>query len=199
MFCEDTFAGQRLVVAKPQELRSLLPKDARLLNDPVSIEQFLEALDGAPPSWGGLHGQQEARDDEKLFALNRERDRLRFERPALSERITFLWEGVLSSYVSEHAGFLVAIGPEMIPTRWGLVRFKPESLPAELAALPPTDIREFLRARVAGGENVRIVVAMTGRLVPEEALIYDFAHEEPGQGMIMPMVRVEQIDYFITP
>jgi hypothetical protein len=40
---------------------------------------------------------------------------------------------------------------------------------------------------------------MTGRLVPNEALIYDFAHEDPGQGMIMPLVRVERIDYLVTP
>jgi hypothetical protein len=38
---------------------------------------------------------------------------------------------------------------------------------------------------------------MTGRLVPNEALIYDFAHEDPAQGMIMPTVRVERIDYLI--
>jgi hypothetical protein len=38
---------------------------------------------------------------------------------------------------------------------------------------------------------------MTGRLIKNEALIYDFAHEDPGQGMVMPMVRVEQIDYLI--
>ena len=48
-------------------------------------------------------------------------------------------------------------------------------------------------------ENVKVVVAMTGRLIPEEAIIYDFAHEDPGQGMIMPMARVERIDYLMTP
>jgi hypothetical protein len=35
--------------------------------------------------------------------------------------------------------------------------------------------------------------------VPNEALIYDFAHEDPGQGMVMPMVRVERIDYLVPP
>jgi hypothetical protein len=124
---------------------------------------------------------------------------VRLGRPALSERITFLWEGVLSTYVPEKASFLVAIGPEVIVTRWGLVRFKPESLPAELLAVPPPDSKESLRARVARGEDVKVLVAMTGRLVPDEALIYDFAHEEPGQGMVMPMVRVERIDYLMPP
>jgi len=42
-----------------------------------------------------------------------------------------------------------------------------------------------------------MLVAMTRHVVPNEALIYDFAHEDPGQGMIMPMVRIEQIDYLL--
>jgi hypothetical protein len=42
-----------------------------------------------------------------------------------------------------------------------------------------------------------VTVAMTGRLIPEESIIYDFAHEEPGQGMIMPVVRVQRIDYLL--
>jgi hypothetical protein len=37
-------------------------------------------------------------------------------------------------------------------------------------------------------------VLITGRLLPEESIIYDFAHDEPGHGMVMPVVRVEEID-----
>ena len=199
VFGEDSPAARILLVTKTQNLQPFLPKGTRLLHDPVAIENFLEALDGAPPNWAELHGKHGDRHDERLFALNRERDRVRLGRPALSERITFLWEGVLSTYVPEKASFLVAIGPEVIVTRWGLVRFKPESLPAELLAVPPPDSKESLRARVARGEDVKVLVAMTGRLVPDEALIYDFAHEEPGQGMVMPMVRVERIDYLMPP
>lgn len=194
---EDTPTAGLLLVVKMQDLQSFLPKGTRLLHDPVAIEKHLEALDGSPPNWAELHGKDGARHDEMLFALNRERDRLRAGRPALSERITFLWDGVLSSYDQDKAGFLVAVGPEVIVTRWGLVRFKPENLYAELMAVPPPDLKESLRARVARGENVKVLVAMTGRLVPDEALIYDFAHEEPGQGMVMPMVRVERIDYLM--
>jgi hypothetical protein len=36
---------------------------------------------------------------------------------------------------------------------------------------------------------------MTGKLIPEESLIYDFSHDQAGLGMIMPVVRVERIDY----
>jgi hypothetical protein len=35
---------------------------------------------------------------------------------------------------------------------------------------------------------------MTGRLIPEESIVYDFSHEEEGLGLIMPFVRVEQVD-----
>lgn len=106
---------------------------------------------------------------------------------------------MLSGHVPDKGGFLVAIGPEMIVTKWGVVRFKPESLPAELVAVPPADLKGSLLARAARGETIRVIVAMTGRLDPEEALIYDFAHEDPGQGMVMPMVRVERIDYLVPP
>jgi hypothetical protein len=194
---EDIPASRLLLVAKTQDIQPFLPKGTHLLHDPVAIEKFFEALDGAPPDWAELHGKHGDRHEERLFALNRQRDLARADRPALSQRITFLWEGVLSRYIPDQAGFLVAIGPEMILTRWGQVRFKPESFPTELLAVPLPDLKESLRARVARGENVKVLVAMTGRLVPNEALIYDFAHEDPSQGMIMPMVRVERIDYLI--
>ena len=99
--------------------------------------------------------------------------------------------------MQDQAGFLVAVGPEIIATKWGLVRFKPESLYAQPVAVPQNDLRDALKTRVARGESVKVVVAMTGRLVPDESLIYDFAHEDPSQGMIMPMVRVERIDYLL--
>ena len=197
LFGVDTSAARLSLVTNLQDLLSLLPTDTLLLQEPAAIEQFLEALDGSPPDWAALRGSHEARHDERLFALNRDRDRLRAGRAALTQRITFLWDGVLSSYVPEKGGFLVAIGPEVISTRWGLVRFKPESLLDELLAVPPSGLTDSLQVRVSRGETIKMVVAMTGRLVPDEALIYDFAHEDPGQGMIMPMVRVDRIDYLV--
>ncbi len=198
-FGDDDSIGRLLVVPTLQEIRSVLPKTTLLLHDPVAIEKFLEALEGSPPKWVVLHGEDGMRHDEMLFALNRERDRLRAGRAALAQRITFLWDGILSTYLPDKGGFLVAIGPDVISTQWGLVRFKPESLPPELVAVPPTDRTESLHGRLSRGEVIRVLVAMTGRLTPEEALIYDFAHEDRGQGMIMPMVRVERIDYLMTP
>jgi len=195
-FAEDTPAS-RLLLTTPQDIELFLPRDARLLRDPITIEKFLQELDGEPPDWAAIHGNHEHPDEKGLFVLNRERDRLRAGRPAVSQRITFLWEGLLSSYVPERSGFLVAVGPEMVATTWGVVRFKPESLPAELLAVPAPEFRKFLQTKLARGENVKLIAAMTGHVVANEALIYDFAHEDRGQGMIMPMVRVEQIDYFL--
>lgn len=194
----EDFSGTRPIhVATQQTFQALLPQDAALLHDPLTIQKFLAALDGSPPDWHALHGGPGDRHDERLFALNRERDRLRAGRAALTQRITFLWAGVLSDYAPDKGGFLVAIGPEMIVTRWGIVRFKAENLPDELVAMPPVNLKESLRERAARGETVKVIVAMTGRLVLDESLIYDFAHENPGQGMIMPMVRVERIDYLL--
>jgi hypothetical protein len=196
---EDNAGTRPMLVATPQELQGLLPPDTTLLQNPVTLEQFLAALDGTPPDWAGLHGGHGTHPSERLFALNRERDGRRAGREALARRITFLWDGVLSGYVPDKGGFPVAIGPETIATTWGIVRFKPENLPAELVAAPPAHLKESLERKVARGEQVPVIVAMTGRLVPDESLIYDFAHEDPGQGMVMPMVRVERIDYLLAP
>jgi len=39
---------------------------------------------------------------------------------------------------------------------------------------------------------------MVGRLVPEESLVYDFSHDEEGVGIIMPVVRIERIEYLLA-
>lgn len=39
---------------------------------------------------------------------------------------------------------------------------------------------------------------MTGRLIPEEPIVYDFSHDEEGRGLIMPVVRIERIDFLIS-
>jgi hypothetical protein len=126
-YAEDA-DGVRLLLIQNQ-LRAILPEDTRLLDDADIIERFLEALDGTPPNWQEVYGDHGAGHDERLFALNRERDRLREGHDGLGSRLTFLWSGELSTYDSESGGFHVAIGPKLIPTRWGVVRFKPENVP----------------------------------------------------------------------
>lgn len=194
---EESPGGRLLLLPHRQDLQSILPSGTQLLHDPMAIEKFLDAMDGSPPRWADLHGPQGSHTDERLFALNRERDRLRANREVLTKQITFLWQGALSTYLPDRGGFLVAIGPEVIPTKWGLVRFKAEALPLELVAVPPPSSRDTLRTRMAKEETITVIVAMTGRLVLEESILYDFSHEDPGQGMVMPVVRVERIDYLL--
>ena len=188
--------GLRPLVAR-EALCLILLEGTRLLDDAAVIERFLEALDGSPPNWREIYGDHGAGHDERLFALNRERDVLREGRGELTSRFTFLWSGELSTYDSDLGGFHVAMGPKLIPTRWGLVRFKPDNVPSNLVAIPPPKLAGQLSARVHKGDRIEVDVAITGRLLPEESLIYDFAHDEPGQGMVMPVVRVERVDYVL--
>ncbi|WP_447984127.1 hypothetical protein [Nitrospira sp. Nam74] len=162
------------------------------------IERFLEALDGTPPNWQAIYGDHGDGHDERLFELNRNRDRLREGRDGLTRRLTFLWSGELSSYDADLGGFHVAMGPKLIPTRWGVVRFKADSLPSNLVAVPPATLNDSLQKRMREGGRIEIEVAITGRLLPDESIIYDFAHDEPGQGMVMPVVGVEKIGYLFV-
>jgi hypothetical protein len=194
---QDVQGVRPLLAAELGDAAQFLPRDTRLLNDAPSLEQFLDALDGVPPDWATVdgHGHHDPSRDDRLFALNRERDAERVGKPALRWRIAFVWYGELSAFDPEAGGFRVTIGPQFISTRWGLVRFKAEHLPGTLAAVPNPALRKSLRARIARGERIEIAVVMTGRLVPQESLIYAFSHEEEGRGLIMPVVRLERIDY----
>ncbi|MBI5673857.1 MAG: hypothetical protein HZC50_11600 [Nitrospirae bacterium] len=46
---------------------------------------------------------------------------------------------------------------------------------------------------------MEVVVVMAGALIPSESIIYDFSHEEEGVGLIMPVVRVEQVEVVLKP
>lgn len=180
-----------LITSGVNGLRQALPNDTRLLTDAHSLETFLKLVDGTPPNWAEVYGH--GGHDERLFTLNRERDRLRQERIQATGLVTFLWDGELSDYDSRLRGFRVAIGPRMIQTWWGLVRFKPEGLPSELVAVVSPQMQNVLLGRM----KIEVIVAMTGRLLSDESIIYDFAHEEPRKGMVMPVIRIERLDYLL--
>ncbi|MFM8551472.1 MAG: hypothetical protein ACKOCD_04040 [Nitrospiraceae bacterium] len=197
LFAQDVSGARPLLVVERDKLQSILSSGTHLLVDTHAIEHFLDELDGAPPDWAAVYGQghHDPGHDDRLFALNRERDARRAGRPALQRRVTFLWPGELSGYDPKTGGFSVALGPKFNPTKWGVVRFKAENLPSNLTAIPNPSLRETLRRRFEKGQKIEIEVAMTGRLIPEESLVYDFSHEEEGKGLIMPVVRIERVDF----
>jgi hypothetical protein len=198
-WAEDTIGTRPLLTIADKDLVSILPRDSRILIDPSSIEQFLDALDGSPPDWGVVYGRghHDPAHDERLFTLNRERDAKRAGNPTMRQLITFVWFGELSRYDAEVGGYRVAVGPKLTPTRWGVVRFKYEYLNGELVAKVSSPLRGELEQRLARGEPVDITVALTGRLIPEESVVYDFSHDQAGLGVIMPVVKVERLDYLL--
>lgn len=197
---QESLGARPLLAMAPKDLHTILPPGSHILIEPRALEQFLDALDKTPPDWGLVygHGHHDSARDERLFTLNRERDAKRVGNPALAQRITFVWDGELSRYDAEAGGFRVVIGPKFTPTRWGVVRFKYEDFSGNLVAKVSTALRGQLERRIARGESIAITVAMTGRLIPEESVLYDFSHDQEGLGVIMPIVKVEQLDYLLT-
>ena len=68
---------------------------------------------------------------------------------------------------------------------------------ASFVAKASAPLRGELEQRLARGESVDIAVAMTGRLIPEESVVYDFSHDQAGLGVIMPVVKIERLDYLL--
>ena len=199
-WAEDTIGTRPLLMISYKDLVSILPPDCRILIDPSSIEQFLDALDGSPPDWGVVYGRghHDPAHDERLFTLNRERDAKRAGKEALQWTVVFLWSADLSRYDPTTGGFSLAIGPIFTPTRWGVVRFKPEEVPSNLVVIPNPSTRDVFRRQLEAGRKIGIEIAMVGRLIPDESIVYDFSHDEEGVGIIMPVVRIERVEYLMV-
>lgn len=199
-WAEDAIGTRSLLTIARKDLHTILPSDCHILIDPHSIEQFLDVLDGNPPDWGLVygHGHQDPDYDERLFTLNRDRDAKREGKEALQWTVVFLWSADLSRYDPTTGGFSLAIGPIFTPTRWGVVRFKPEEVPSNLVVIPNPSTRDVLRRQLDAGRKIGIEIAMVGRLIPDESLVYDFSHDEEGLGIIMPVVRIERVEYLMV-
>lgn len=180
------------------DIAAILPPGTSLMTAPDAIEHFLEDLDGQPPDWVTVygHGHHDPGLDDRLFILNRERDANREDRTALLKPIAFVWAGLLSRYDREAGGFPVALGPRLVRTSWGMVRFKPDDAPSNLSVVTDTADRARFERLLTEGQEVEIDVVMTGSLVLQESIVYDFSHDEEGLGLIMPFVRIERV-YFI--
>ncbi|UCE63751.1 MAG: hypothetical protein JSU59_00910 [Nitrospirota bacterium] len=181
----------------PPQAHTLIPAHVRPLLSPHDQESFLHELEGEAPDWSRLHDQPNEELGERLFAFNRKRDQARQGHVLLNQQIAFLWSGLLRQYVPEHQGFTIAMGPDFTKTDWGVVRFKPAGLPQEMIAIPSPDLHNFLQQQLAQGNKVEIKILFTGRLIPDESIIYAFSHDDPNQGMIMPVVQMEAIQYFL--
>jgi hypothetical protein len=187
------------IVTDASQLGTFLPPSTHLMLEPQSIERLLDQLDGHPPDWQTVYGQghHDPGHDERLFALNRERDARREGNSALSWLVTFAWTGELSPFDPQLGGFPVALGPKFISTSWGIVRFKAEDPPGNLVVLTDEPSVESRDAKSRQPLPQSIDVLMTGRLLPDESLVYDFSHEQEGVGLIIPFVRVEQIHFVL--
>ena len=201
LFADELLGVKPLLSVRSTALQAQVSPDTHVLIEASAIEAFLRRLDGEPPDWAALygHGHHDPGYDERLFNLNRERDAKREGNDALHWRIAFLWSGELSGYDSESGGFSVALGPMFTPTSWGMVRFKYDDLFGNLVAVPTSSQRENLFQRIERGELIQIEVVMMGRLISEESIIYDFSHEQEGMGVIMPVVRIEEMVYLLAP
>lgn len=196
----ENATGPHLLKAIPlTQLRSIFPSDVHLLIEPNAIEAFLVDLDRIPPDWATVYGQghNEPGYDERLFNLNRERDALRDGNAALTRRVAFVWTGELSRFDPEAQAYRVAIGPEFNSTNWGLVRFKPEEFPSDLRVRPDKTLADRISRSLSKDEKVQVFVVMAGKLTSAESIIYDFSHDEEGVGLVMPVVRVEQVEVLV--
>jgi hypothetical protein len=198
---EDATGLRPLRTIPLSKLDSLLPADTHILIERSTIEAFLVALEGAPPDWATVygHGHHDPGHDERLFNLNRERDAAREGNPVLNWRVAFVWPGELSQFDPETKSYAVAVGPAFNATQWGMVRFKPEEFPGNLRVRPDKKVAGQISRSLAKREKAHVLVVMAGALIPSESIIYDFSHEEEGVGLIMPVVRVEQVEVVFKP
>ncbi|MCA9472190.1 MAG: hypothetical protein MRJ96_15400 [Nitrospirales bacterium] len=176
----------------------LIYGSARPLFSQNDQEAFMTELEQTPPDWDMLHDHPGEEQGHRLFQFNRNRDKKRAGHPLLQQRVAFYWSGILRQYVDELKGFRVAIGPIHTQTSWGIVRFKPVNIPSEMVAIPThKEMSDDLQERLTKGSEIDVVILLTGRLVPDESLMYAFSHENSHQGMVLPFVRIDNIQYIL--
>ena len=156
---------QPLLELGDQSVQALIPGSLRPLVEVKEIEGFLQELEGMPPDWTQLRHSDLTEQSERLFQLNRQRDKVRTaQHSLLHQPIAFLWSGMLRQFLPEYQGFSLALGPELTQTSWGIIRFKPRDLPDYLVAVPSPALRKQLLARQQQGEQIEIIVVFIGTL-----------------------------------
>lgn len=178
-------------------INSIISSGVSFIDAPEVAEEFLAHLEGHPPDWKFLFGKNVDERYDRLFEESEKRDARRVGNPTLDQPIAFLWDGFLTSARENKAGFAVSIGPRHIQTSWGVVRFKIAMLPYEMTAMPSTKNFELIKQKRAQKEEVAIFILFQGHLIPEESLMYDFSIAKEGEGMILPIVNITQVDYIL--
>lgn len=184
-----------LLLTDGKPLSTFVPEGTLFLNDPETLDRFLKNLEGSPPDWKFLFGSNVDERYDRLFEETEKRDAARIGNTTANQFLAFIWEGDLTSYRPEHKGFGVAIGPSQIPTTWGIIRFKIANQPSEMVAIPPSSLLEELQKKRLHHEQVEVTILFIGKLIPEESLMYDFSTAKEGEGMILPIVHLTQIEY----
>ena len=197
---DDDPAPRPLRTSSLLQLDQLFSSGTHLLVTQAAIESFLAAMEGTPPDWATVygHGHHDPDHDDRLFNLNRERDAAREGNPILTWRIAFMWTGEVSHFDADTRSYSVAVGPELTPTSWGLVRFKPEEFPSNLRVRPDKHLADWIDRSLRRHESVQVFIVMAGTLIPTESIIYDFSHDAEGVGLIMPVVKVEQVEVVLV-
>ena len=198
LYAMDLPEGVRpLVMTDKASLSSHVSSGVMFLNEPSIIAKFLENLEGTPPNWTYLYGSNVDERYDRLFDETEKRDEARAGHVLLNQRIAFVWYGNLTTYRPEQKGFGVAIGPMKIQTNWGIVRFKIANAPFEMIAVPPADQLNTIQDRRARGEEVNIQIMYSGSLMEAESVLFDFSTVKKGEGMILPIVMLDQVDYLL--
>lgn len=194
---QDAPEGIRPLIVLEKPIHTVIPSGVMFLNKPNTTEQFLTKLEKHPPDWKYLFGKNVDERYDRLFDESEKRDALRIGNPNLTQPIAFLWDGFLTSVRDDKSGFGVSIGPRQIQTSWGIVRFKLSNEPFEMTAIPSHEVMEEIEKKRSRKEEVEIIILYRGKLVPEESLMYDFSTKKEGEGMILPIVELTQVDYFL--
>ncbi len=194
---QDAPEGIRPLLMLEKPIHTVVPPEVIFLNEPNITEQFLTNLEKRPPDWKYLYGKNVDERYDRLFDESEKRDMLRVGNPNLTQPIAFLWDGFLTNVREDKDGFGVSIGPRQIQTSWGIVRFKLANEPREMTAMPSPKIFDVLQQKRSQKEEVSIMILYRGTLIPEESLMYDFSTKKEGEGMILPIVELTQVDYFL--
>ncbi len=186
-----------LIITQDNSLASHVSSGVLFLNEPSILEEFFEQLEGASPNWKYLYGSNVDERYDRLFEEMEKRNEARIGHVLLNQPIAFVWYGNLTSYRPEHKGFGVAIGPMKIQTNWGIIRFKIANAPFEMVAVPSAYHLKAFQDKRAKGEEIDIQIIYSGSLMEAESVLFDFSTEKEGEGMILPIVMLDQVDFML--